>query len=343
MILRCLEKDPARRPASALAVAAALPGGDPLAAALAAGETPSPEMVAAAGTGEGLSPRVAWSIAGVGLALLVAVAFLAPGPRLLDRMGFRKSPEVMSERAREVLGRLGYSAEPVGTAHGFSVGRHVMRWILKNDSSPRRFEKLPADTMLFWYRSSPRPMAPTAYDVFSEPALRVTRDDPVMRVPGMSLVYLNARGRLSQLSVVPPQREEDSGSAPAPDWGRLFSEAGLDPSRYTPVEPRWPPLTYADAWAAWEGPHPDRPEIRARVEAAAYRGRPVSFQILGPWDYPGLQAPYSPTTGSSRAYGPSTRRFWPCSSPRWFLRAATSDSSAAIGRAPCASAWPRSS
>jgi len=58
VILRCLETDPARRPATALLVAAALPGGDPLAAALAAGETPSPEMVAAAGEKEGLSPRV---------------------------------------------------------------------------------------------------------------------------------------------------------------------------------------------------------------------------------------------------------------------------------------------
>ena len=53
VILRCLSPKPAMRPASALAVAAALPGGDPLAAALAAGETPSPEMVAAAGEGEG--------------------------------------------------------------------------------------------------------------------------------------------------------------------------------------------------------------------------------------------------------------------------------------------------
>ena len=58
VIFRCLESDPRERPASALAVAAALPGGDPLAAALAAGETPSPEMVAAAGQTESVAPRI---------------------------------------------------------------------------------------------------------------------------------------------------------------------------------------------------------------------------------------------------------------------------------------------
>lgn len=42
-ILRCLQKDPALRPSSVRQVAAAFPGGDPLAAALAAGETPSPK------------------------------------------------------------------------------------------------------------------------------------------------------------------------------------------------------------------------------------------------------------------------------------------------------------
>ena len=56
VIMRCLDADPARRPPSALAVSAALPGGDPLAAALAAGQTPSPEMVAAAGTAGTMSP-----------------------------------------------------------------------------------------------------------------------------------------------------------------------------------------------------------------------------------------------------------------------------------------------
>src|ERR1035438_4941283 len=41
VILRCLETEPSARPATVLSVAAALPGGDPLAAALAAGEEPS--------------------------------------------------------------------------------------------------------------------------------------------------------------------------------------------------------------------------------------------------------------------------------------------------------------
>ena len=59
VILRCLEREPSRRPASALQIAAALPGGDPLAAALAAGETPSPEMVAAAPKEGVLQPYIA--------------------------------------------------------------------------------------------------------------------------------------------------------------------------------------------------------------------------------------------------------------------------------------------
>ena len=43
---------------------------------------------------------------------------------------------------------------------------------------------------------------------------------------------------------------------------------------------------FADARAAWEGPFPGRPDIRLRVEAAAYRGRAVSFILVGPWTVP---------------------------------------------------------
>jgi hypothetical protein len=34
---------------------------------------------------------------------------------------------------------------------------------------------------------------------------------------------------------------------------------------------------------AWEGPLAEQPDLRVRVEASAYRGRPVSFSIVGPW------------------------------------------------------------
>src|SRR5262245_50787423 len=73
-ILRCLRADPSERPPTALTVAAALPGGDPLAAALAAGETPSPEMIAAAGAEGALSPAKAWTLFGATF-VLVAAAF----------------------------------------------------------------------------------------------------------------------------------------------------------------------------------------------------------------------------------------------------------------------------
>src|ERR1035438_2956891 len=77
-ILRCLDPDPKRRPASALDLARSLPGGDPLAAALAAGETPSPDMVAASGSTEALRPAVAVSLLAAVAVLLVAMCLVRP-------------------------------------------------------------------------------------------------------------------------------------------------------------------------------------------------------------------------------------------------------------------------
>src|SRR6185436_16460063 len=76
IIERCIQKDPELRPSSALQVAAALPGGDPLAAALAAGETPSPEMVAAAPMEGALKPAVAISLFAAFLVMLAIACWL---------------------------------------------------------------------------------------------------------------------------------------------------------------------------------------------------------------------------------------------------------------------------
>jgi hypothetical protein len=53
--------------------------------------------------------------------------------------------------------------------------------------------------------------------------------------------------------------------------------------RFARVTPTWIPVVYADERAAWEGPLPERPDLRVRVEAAAYAGRPVFVGVTGSW------------------------------------------------------------
>jgi hypothetical protein len=100
-------------------------------------------------------------------------------------------------------------------------------------------------------------------------------------------------GRLLSFYRVPPQLERRgverapaAAAATGPDWAPLFAEARLDPQALREVEPTWTPPFYADARAAWEGRWPRRPELTLRVEAAAYRGRPVWFELKSPWTRP---------------------------------------------------------
>src|SRR5437879_2180595 len=119
VIIRCLEQDPAARPSSALAVAAAFPSGDPLAAALAAGETPSPELVAAAGETEGLNPRVAVTYLAALVVALIASMILGARMSLLNKILPEYSSEVLAQKCREILKGLGYSDRPVDTVYNF--------------------------------------------------------------------------------------------------------------------------------------------------------------------------------------------------------------------------------
>src|SRR5262249_6551055 len=97
VIMRCLEHDPGLRPASAAQVLGALPGGDPLAAALAAGETPSPEMVAASGFKEALRPALAVALLAVVVLGTIANALMNQRTVILERIKGVKPPAVLLE------------------------------------------------------------------------------------------------------------------------------------------------------------------------------------------------------------------------------------------------------
>ena len=296
-ILRCLEPDPQRRPSSALAVSAALPGGDPLAAALAAGETPSPEMVAAAGGSIGLSPRVAWPVfAAILVGAMVACA-LALRTSPLDRMRPEYGGEILAQKARDILGQLGLPTRGQDQASSFAWSDDLTKYFQDTDKPSPNWDVVLSQSpspLRFWYRQSPDPLTALAFHTDLLTPGIVDREDPPPLVSGMTQVELDHRGRLMLFETIPPQLQERPTHAATVDWKPLFTLAGLDLSKFQSTEPLWNWLAASDTRLAWTGQWPEsgRP---LRVEAAAFGGRPVAFMLAGPWRKPWRMPPPSPT------------------------------------------------
>lgn len=282
-ILRCIEKDPEKRPASALEVAASLPGGDPLAAALAAGETPSPEMVAAAPRQGFLKPAVAISLLAGILVATAVVVLLSEKTQLHRRVPLEKSPELLQERARTIVARLGYTEPFSDSSYGLTYDYQTLTYAETTNTAllGQLATSRPA-TMLFWYRQSPDYLIPR-----TRLAVRASSGDPPPTVPGMATVLLDPKGRLVEFLAVPPRREEAGKQAETPNWSALFEEAGFKQEDFTSKPSEWVPPVYSDARAAWEGKLSNELPIPIRIEAAAYAGKPVSFKIIGPWNWRG--------------------------------------------------------
>ena len=282
VILQCLSPDPRHRPQSALAVSAALPGGDLLAAALAAGETPSPEMVAASGQKVGLKPNVAmlW-LAGV-VAGIAVFAVLDRIVNLLAKVPFDHPPEVLAQKARDIFPQIGYSDREVSNAYGFSYRVPVINYVMRGlPGNPwERLAKGRPATILFWYRASPVPLVPREMS----DVLHVTPSDPPEDVSGMLQIALDPQGRLLRFVAVPP-RFANSKTQPVP-WNALFQAAALDPSRFQPADPVWTPPVMSDTRMAWNGTYSEAPGIPIHVEAAGFQGKPVYFTQVGPWVRP---------------------------------------------------------
>jgi hypothetical protein len=300
VILRCLEKDPAQRPASALQVAAALPGGDPLAAALAAGETPSPEMVAAAGAKEGMRPRLALLLLALVAVGLVVSLWMAESSRLVNRVPLDNPPDALVARAREIIGKLGLPARAsMDSAYGFDINSTYLNYIQAHDKTRTRWDVLArggAPAMTFWYRQSPDPLFA---QMFFGPGVvgggQVVRGDPPMDTTAMALVVLDTTGRLVRLQVVPPEKSAPVQNAAPLDWSGWFAASGLNIADFRTAAPEWAPLAPTDARSAWTGTLPQQPDVPIRVEAAAFHGQPVDFRIVYPWSTPGRDTQTSMT------------------------------------------------
>jgi serine/threonine-protein kinase len=283
VVTRCLDPDPAKRPRTALAVAAALPGGDPLAAALEAGQTPSPEMVANAGETEGMRIPAAVACLAAVLAGLVGLLFLKDRTDLMQRIPLPHSSDVLAAKGREIAAALGYTEAPAYTAHGWDLNGQFLSWAAQQKDAANRWARLGANQppgAVFWYRESPSGM-------FALWKASVDLEDPPPLVPRSLSLILDSEGRLVEFRARPPATAAEYPQRAATDWNRVFALTGLDPARFTPATPLWTPDAACDARMAWTGSWLGSPSNTIRLDAAAEKGRAMFVRVTGPWSAPG--------------------------------------------------------
>ncbi len=283
VIQRCLSPEPSQRPQSVAAVAASLPGGDPLAAALAAGETPSPELVAA-GVGDDVIPaRVAAAWLGLLAVALVALVTWVPTRQLLTRAPLQKPPAVLLDRARTICDTLGWTERRDDYSrliYNSQVAGEIARARRLRDvtqATPRDFQIV----FGLGYWSSPtilRPLAPTNWTpIFGDPALRT----------GMVQLTLDGTGNLTRFEAVPPP-VDTSRAGPRPlDLRSVVRLIGApDTLAAVRAEPVLSLPYSSDRRDAWRFLPPGLAVDSVHLEISSFRGRvvnlaPIPVKFLG--------------------------------------------------------------
>ncbi len=281
VIERCLEPDPQKRPASALSVIASLPGGDPLAAALGAGELPSPEMVAAAGDNTRINLRLAVLALFAVAILLFMVGWLEEKTSTVNQSGLELEPAVLRNEVRNWLSDdLGYSEAPGEMIDGFN---------LLLDINP--------EATSYWYRQrrTGDPFIMRTFWSSSWSRMSSARPDffaPSFERPGEVAVVLSGSGQLQYFRASPDVERFSDAVVSKPDWstwltkertGYDFSDVSSERSQESStlherpalerVEKHWwtPPDAF-DSIAVWRGEDPDD-GTAFFIEAAAFRGQ----------------------------------------------------------------------
>jgi predicted Ser/Thr protein kinase len=277
-IRRCLDPDPLKRPPSALAVSAALPGGDPLAAALAAGETPSPELVAAAGKTEGMALKYSIPCFLIVVASVLSAPVIRQHGMTLMHGSLDFPPEVLAQKGRDIAVAMGYSRKPADTSLALEHRGTFVRF-LQAKPEPRKWDEWLASEapIMAVYRESLSPLK-------APPIGYVEVNNPPPIDPGMVFERLDGHGLLREFSAVPYDGE--SLSKPI-ETEAVFRAAGLDLKTFTETAPGLLPKHAADQLKAWKGPHPNLPDTELIVEIAMWKGRVTQALVEFPW----LRAP----------------------------------------------------
>jgi hypothetical protein len=274
VVMRCLERDPGQRPQSVYQVLAALPGGDPLAAALAAGELPSPELVANARDAGGLRPAVALAVLAVFAASVVLSYFVSSQTTVMPE----QSPARLSVVAEQVMEKLGFGDLARYSVSGYDVNLRLVRSLRDAPRTPAQLRQLAwPPRYRYWRRWSDAGFIPSDMHFPEE----FTIDAPTHDPGGTATVALDSNGRLLALTVPPSFIEPPSAASGNVDWSPVFECAQLDADDAERVTPDATPSVYCDTVAMWRVDPPAETQDPATVLVGAVNGRPNYFEYVG--------------------------------------------------------------
>ncbi len=273
VIERCLALDPQQRPQSVYVVLGALPGSDPLAAALAAGELPSPDLVANARNADGLRPPIAIGLLVGMLAFMAIIYFVYAGTTVTPK----RSPAVLSVVAEQVMEELGYVDLPSNSVSGYDVNSHLSDSL---NSSPRPADELAEldwpPRFRYWRRWTAGAFIPVGFhnpETFNFDGLTTNPNHT-------ATVALDSTGRLLGLLVTHSRSETTSAAGEDTDWSPVFRRANLDESAATQIPLIKKPTVYCDEVVVWRLKRVASGGDHFTFQMGAVAGRPNYFEFL---------------------------------------------------------------
>ncbi|MCA9200416.1 MAG: serine/threonine protein kinase, partial [Planctomycetales bacterium] len=255
-ICRCLEHSPEDRPKSVSELSLHLPGGDPLAAALAGGELPSPELLAASGESGVITKAFGLCLLAVTIVGIVLIAFLSDRVVNVNRVPSGKSPEFLKYRGRDIIEQLGYG----DAIDDVAVGIHETK----------------SRSLRFCLRTSPATFQDTRRTV--SVSNYVWFDGTPWHTVSMTGVELDLNGNVWQFRAVPPDSKLMTDAEPF-SWDSVVTKNafGLDLSELKRATWKIAPPVAFDHLESWDGTLPGTQE-RVYVQAASFQGRPVYWR-----------------------------------------------------------------
>lgn len=280
IILQCLEKEPSARPASALIVAASLPGTNVLSDVLAAHLTPSPSMVAVSR----VSAPTMSGVVMVGLAALLSLTtwwFRSKTINSWDHLG-EKSPRVMRERARTTQESLVPERAQLFDAFGYCDRHETEEFVGRYPPFSETNELTLGEGRgpVFWYREGMNPFLPQNVSNVIFNNGRATLFDPPTEM-GSSTSFYDLEGKLIAFVARPiVQSEATVESNPLPKFQPFVRAAGFDGAAGSPQSSGLDPAKSGFQAFGWTKSKTNENEIPMTAVGIALHDQPIVFATI---------------------------------------------------------------